>query len=57
MVYVISILMSLIVIDIINKEFARLPGNFRTVMKKIPENLRKSILVYIDNNIELEKFA
>ena len=43
--------------DIINKEFARLPGNFRTTMKNIPENLRKSILVYIDNNIELEKFA
>ena len=43
--------------NINNKEYARLPGNFRKVMAKIPENFRDTILKYINNNIEIERFA
>jgi len=43
--------------NINNQEFARLPGNFRTLMSSIPEGFRSTILSYIQNNVEVEKFA
>ena len=43
--------------NINNQEFARLPGNFRTLMGSIPEGFRSTILSYIQNNVEVEKFA
>ena len=43
--------------NINNQEFARLPGNFRMLMGSIPEGFRSTILSYIQNNVEVEKFA
>jgi len=43
--------------NINNQEFARLPGNFRTLMGSIPEGFRSTIVSYIQNNVEVEKFA
>ena len=43
--------------NINNKEFARLPGNLRTHVATLPESFRNTILSYIKNNIEIERFA